>query len=46
VLYGWNQAFDDEQLKELQGFGAPFLTGETAAVSRVKLAAREVHKSF
>jgi len=37
VLYGWNRPFDDSQLQELGGMGAPFLIGETAAVAQVKL---------
>ena len=37
VLYGWNLSFDNSQLSELAGMGAPFLIGESTASSRVEL---------
>lgn len=37
VLYGWNLLFDNSQLSELAGMGAPFLIGESTASSRVEL---------
>lgn len=37
VLYGWNLRFDNSQLSELAGKGAPFLIGETTASSPVEL---------
>lgn len=37
VLYGWNQRYDDSQLSELAGLGAPFLIGETDASLTVEL---------
>ena len=37
VLHGWNQPYGASQLSELAGLGAPFLIGETDAVSRVEL---------
>jgi hypothetical protein len=37
VLYGWNLPFDSNQLHDLAGMGAPFLTGESDAVSQVEL---------
>ncbi len=40
VLYGWNMPFDNSQLAELAGMGAPFLIGENTASSTVELRAR------
>jgi hypothetical protein len=37
VLYGWNMPFDNSQLSELAGMGAPFLSGESTASSPVEL---------
>jgi len=37
VLYGWDQRFDDSQLSELAGMGAPFLNGETYASLPIEL---------
>jgi hypothetical protein len=37
VLYGWNLPFDNAQLSELAGMGAPFFIGESAASSEVEL---------
>jgi hypothetical protein len=37
ILYGWNLPFDNSQLHELRGMGAPFLGGETAAFSQIEL---------
>jgi len=37
VLYGWNLRFDDSQLSELSGMGAPFLIGESDASTAVEL---------
>ena len=37
VLYGWNQRYDDAQLLELAGMGAPFLIGESHACSEIQL---------
>ena len=37
VLYGWNMPFDNSQLSELAGMGAPFLIGESTASSLVEL---------
>lgn len=37
VLYGWNLAFDNSQLHELSGIGAPLLIGEIAATSQLEL---------
>lgn len=37
VLYGWNQRYDDSQLSELAGLGAPFLIGEADASLTVEL---------
>jgi len=37
ALYGWNLSFDNNQLVELAGMGAPFLIGECAASSQVEL---------
>jgi hypothetical protein len=37
VLYGWNLSFDDRQLSELAGMGAPFLIGESTASMPVEL---------
>jgi len=37
VLYGWNLPFDSSQLHDLAGMGAPFLIGESDAVSQVGL---------
>jgi hypothetical protein len=37
VLYGWNQRYDDSQLSELAGMGAPFLIGETDTSSLIEL---------
>jgi hypothetical protein len=37
VLYGWNLRFDNSQLSELAGKGAPFLIGESTASSPVEL---------
>jgi hypothetical protein len=37
VLYGWNLSFDNSQLSELAGMGAPFLIGESTATSAVEL---------
>ena len=37
VLYGWNLLFDNSQLSELSGLGAPFLTGESTASSLIEL---------
>ena len=39
VLYGWNLSFDNSQLSELSGMGAPFLIGESTASSAVELRA-------
>jgi hypothetical protein len=37
VLYGWNLPFDNNQLSQLAGMGAPFLIGESAASTQVEL---------
>ena len=37
VLYGWNDRYDDAQLSELAGMGAPLLVGETDASSLIEL---------
>ncbi len=37
VLYGWNLLFDNSQLSELAGMGAPFLIGESTASLPVAL---------
>jgi hypothetical protein len=37
VLYGWNVSFDNSQLSELAGMGAPSLIGESTATSPVEL---------
>jgi hypothetical protein len=37
VLYGWNLLFDNSQLSELAGMGAPFLIGEITASLPVEL---------
>jgi hypothetical protein len=37
VLYGWNLLFDNSQLSELAGMGAPFLIGESTASLPVEL---------
>lgn len=37
VLYGWNLSYDNSELSELAGMGAPFLTGECNASLPVKL---------
>lgn len=37
VLCGWNLPFDGNQLHDLAGMGAPFLIGESDAVSEVEL---------
>jgi hypothetical protein len=37
VLCGWNLPFDNNQLHDLAGMGAPFLIGESDAVSQVEL---------
>jgi hypothetical protein len=37
ILYGWNLPFDNSQLSELAGMGAPFLIGESTASSSIEL---------
>jgi hypothetical protein len=37
VLYGWNDRYDDAQLSELAGMGAPLLVGEKDASSLIEL---------
>jgi hypothetical protein len=37
VLYGWNLLFDNSQLSELAGMGAPFLIGESTASLPIEL---------
>ena len=37
VLYGWSQSYDNSQISELSGMGAPFLIGESSASLPVEL---------
>jgi hypothetical protein len=39
VLYGWNLSFNTSELSELQRMVAPFLIGETHAITHVELQA-------
>lgn len=41
ILYGWNQSYDNSQLSELAGMGAPFLTGESNALLLIELRDRK-----